>query len=84
MYEIILAGAATVVAILVQVFYFRKLTNREPTSKDSFVTARLDELDQIDSYQEKYEKFLDEARSDMVDSEIKEYLSRNGYGTMKT
>lgn len=68
MYEIIIAGSATAIAIFVQVFYFRKLTDREPSSKDSFVTLRLDELDHVNSYQATYEKFLDEARSDMVDS----------------
>lgn len=49
MYEIVIAGAATVIAIFVQVFYFRNLIDREPSSKDSFVTLRLDEIDHVDS-----------------------------------
>ena len=31
-----------------------------------------------------YEHFLNNTRNDLVDVEIKEYLSKEGYGTMKT
>lgn len=36
------------------------------------------------SFNQQYEKFLNVARNDLVDSQIKEYLSKLGYGTMKT
>lgn len=66
-YEMIIGGAATVIAILVQTFYFRKLRDNEPSSRDSFITLKLDDLEEVDSYQARYEKFLHEARNDLTD-----------------
>lgn len=63
----IIGGAATVIAILVQTFYFRKLRDNEPSSRDSFITLKLDDLEEVDSYQARYEKFLHEARNDLTD-----------------
>lgn len=53
-YEMIIGGAATVIAILVQTFYFRKLRDNEPSSRDSFITLKLDDLEEVDSYQARY------------------------------
>lgn len=66
-YEMIIGGAATVIAILVQTFYFRKLRDNEPSSRDTFITLKLDDLEEVDSYQARYEKFLHEARNDLTD-----------------
>lgn len=83
-YEIIIGGGATILAILVQIIYFRRLRDHQPSSRDSLVTLSIDGLDHVDSYQGRYQKFLDEARDDLTDTEIREYLSKIGYGTMKT
>lgn len=53
-YEMIIGGAATVIAILVQTFYFRRLRDNEPSSRDSFITLNLDDLEEVDSYQARY------------------------------
>ena len=53
-YEMIIGGAATVIAILVQTFYFRRLRDNEPSSRDSFITLNLDDLEEVDSYQALY------------------------------
>lgn len=43
----------------------------------------LDDVEPV-SFNEKYERFLNVARSDQIDSQIKEFLSKQGIGTMKT
>ena len=53
-YEMIIGGAAMVIAILVQTFYFRRLRDNEPSSRDSFITLNLDDLEEVDSYQARY------------------------------
>lgn len=58
-YEIIIGGGTTILAILVQVFYFRRLRDNTPNSKDSFITLTIDGLEHIDSYKDRYQKFLD-------------------------
>jgi hypothetical protein len=70
-FEIIIGGGATVLAILVQLFYFRRLRDNQPSSRDSFITLNLDGLEHVDSYQQRYQKFLDEARDDLTDNDIK-------------
>jgi len=42
------------------------------------------DLTNVSSYREQYEKFVEEARSDELDIEIKQFLSKEGYGTMQT
>ena len=54
----------TVLSILFQTIYFRKLNDNEPSTKDSFVHPCFKDLEISDSYQMRYKKFLDEARSD--------------------
>jgi hypothetical protein len=70
-YETVIAGAATVLAILTQLIYFRRLRDNQPSSRDSFIALSLEGLDHVDSYQHRYQKFLDEARDDLTDTEIK-------------
>ena len=73
----------TIATIIFQTLYFRKLNVNEYEDEDSFVEMRLDDIE-IESYKRRYESFMNFARDDTVDLEIKEYLARQGYGTMKT
>lgn len=83
-YEISIAAFVTLAVIIFQTVYFRKLENDKPDDdNDSLVALTLDDVENV-SFNNQYERFLNMARSDLVDSQIKEFLSKQGYGTMKT
>lgn len=82
--EYAIGGIVTIITMLFQTIYFRKLREDVPNFDDSVIVQSLDELEIKTAYKEKYEQFLDVARSDLVDGEIKEYLSKQGFGTMRT
>ena len=65
--------------------YFWKLDYKEETFEDdeSISSSRVSETDEK-RYLVDYEHFLNTARNDLVDVEIKEFLSKQGFGTIKT
>lgn len=82
-YEYYIGAFITVLAIIFQTVYFRKLEEQKSSDEDSFVSVSFGDIEKA-SFKEDYEKFLDRARSDLVDGQIKQFLSKQGFGTMKT
>lgn len=60
----------TLIFIICQIVLFRNLKGSK-LDEDERVFANLDDIEEHSSYENKYETFLDRARSDLIDSEIK-------------
>ena len=85
-YEYAFAIAATVLSILCQLIFLRSQKDPRKTQDPDY--APHDSIDTIPDpvlYREQYETFLDRARSDSLDVEINEYLSKYSMAqTVKT
>ena len=71
-----------------QLMYYGKLDYKEDQEDkdqdgESVVSSALLDIEDK-KFQTDYEHFLNHTRNDLVDVEIKEYLSKEGFGTMKT
>ena len=72
-------------SLMVVAIIFQTVVIKERVYVDDIaLPMTLDELDIDDSYKKRYNEFRSNVVSDKIDLEIKEYLAKNGYGSIQT
>ena len=69
-----------VIAIIFQTFFIKD----QVLTDETVLPMTLEELDIRESYKKKYQDFRKNIVDDRTDLVIKEYLAKNGYGSIQT
>lgn len=69
-----------IACLFIQIFYIKNQTFQDETVMEtSLKQERI-----LDSYEQRYERFKENAVDKVTDFKIKDYLAKNGYGSILT